>query len=94
MKVQVELPTTYADFKDIFDKCEFNSLPPHRIWDHAIQLIEGAEPQLDCKIYPLGQIEQEKLDEFLEENLRMNWIWPSKSPMASPFFFMKNKDGL
>jgi hypothetical protein len=54
MKVQVELPATYADFKDIFNKCEFDSLPPHRIWDHMIELIEGAEPRLDSKIYLLG----------------------------------------
>jgi hypothetical protein len=58
-----------------------------------IELIEGAKPCLDCKIYLLSQIEQEKLDEFLEENLRMNQIRPSRSPMASPFFFIKKKDG-
>jgi hypothetical protein len=89
MTTTVELPVTYTNFKDIFDKCEFNTLPPHRIWDHTIELIEGAEPHLDCKIYPLSKIEQEKLDEFLEENLRTNRIWPSKSLMASPFFFIK-----
>jgi hypothetical protein len=88
----VELPATYVDFHDVFDKREFDTLPPRRIWDHAIELIEGAEPRLDCKIYPLGQIEQEKLDEFLSENLRMNRIRPSRSPMASPFFFIKKKD--
>jgi hypothetical protein len=68
----VELPAAYTDFHDIFDKHEFDTLPPHRIWDHMIELIEGAEPQLDCKIFPLGQIEQEKLDKFLKENLRTN----------------------
>jgi hypothetical protein len=89
----VELPTTYADFQDIFNKCEFDTLSPCRIGDHVIELIEGAEPCLDCKIYLLGQMEQEKLDEFLEENLRTNQIHPSKSPMMSPFFFIKKKDG-
>jgi hypothetical protein len=92
MMVTVELPVVYADFKDIFDKHEFDTLPPCRILDHAIELIKGAEPHLDCKIYPLSQIEQEKLDKFLEENLRMNQIQPSKSLMASPFFFIKKKD--
>jgi hypothetical protein len=94
MTVTVELPTAYANFKDIFDKREFDTLPPCRIWDHTIDLIEGTEPCLDCKIYPLSQIEQEKLDKFLEENFRMNQIQPSKSPMASPFFFIKKKDSL
>ena len=38
---------------------------------------------VDCKIYPLSLVEQEKLSEFLEENLKSGRIRPSKSPMAS-----------
>ena len=34
-----------------------------------------------------------KLNEFLEENLKSGQIHPSNSPMASPFFFVKKKDG-
>ena len=37
--------------------------------------------------------EQAKLDRFLEENLRKGYIIPSKSPIASPVFFIKKKDG-
>lgn len=33
------------------------------------------------------------MDEFLKENLESGRIRPSKSPMASPFFFVKKKDG-
>ena len=33
------------------------------------------------------------MDSFLEENLQSGKIHPSKSPMASPFFFVKKKDG-
>lgn len=36
--------------------------------------------------------EQKELDKFLEEQLRPGRIWPSKSTMASPFFFIKTKD--
>ena len=36
--------------------------------------------------------EQEKLNEFLDENLEKGYIRPSKSPMASPFFFVSKKD--
>lgn len=39
-------------------------------------------------------MEQEELDKFLEENLASGHICPSKSPMASPFFFIKKKDGM
>jgi hypothetical protein len=33
------------------------------------------------------------LEEFIEENLSSGRIRPSKSPMASPFFFVKKADG-
>jgi hypothetical protein len=32
------------------------------------------------------------MDKFLEENLWKGYIRPSKSPMASPFFFVSKKD--
>ena len=38
-------------------------------------------------------MEQQVLDAFLEENLRKGYIRPSKSPQASPFFFVGKKDG-
>ena len=57
-----------------------------------IELTPGFKP-VDCKVYPLNPQEQKALDEFLEENLRTGRIRPSKSPMASPFFFIKKKDG-
>ena len=57
-----------------------------------IELTPGSKP-VDCKVYPLNLDEQKALDEFLEENLKSGRIRPSNSPMASPFFFVKKKDG-
>jgi hypothetical protein len=37
--------------------------------------------------------EQAELDRFLEDNLRKGYIVQSKSPIASPVFFIKKKDG-
>ena len=56
-----------------------------------IELVEGAKAT-DCKIYPLSKDEQTQLEKFLKENLETHQIRPSKSPMASPFFFVKKKD--
>ena len=47
----------------------------------------------NCKVYPLAPNEQKELDDFLSENLATGRIRPSKSPMASPVFFIKKKDG-
>src|SRR3954471_20293836 len=57
-----------------------------------IELVLDSQP-IDCKIYPLSLEEQKQLDEFLKENLESGRIRPSKSLMASPFFFVKKKDG-
>ena len=67
-------------------------LPESKPWDHAIELVPGAEPS-GCKVYPLSPSEQRELDVFLQENLDSGRIRPSKSPMASPVFFIKKKDG-
>jgi len=82
----------YHECEDVFSKQSFDELPPRRPWDHAIELIKEGD-ELNCKIYPLNLEEQKQLDLFLEENLSSGCIRPSKSPMASPFFFVKKKDG-
>ena len=76
----------------MFTKEDFDILPEHRKWDHAIELIPGAEPKLS-KVYPLSLLEQAELDTFLEENLCTRQIRPSKSPIAALVFFIKKKDG-
>jgi len=75
----------------VFAKEDFNILPEHRQWDHAIELILGSEPK-SSKVYPLSPVEQKELDSFLEENLCTGRIRPSKSPMAALVFFIKKKD--
>jgi len=79
------------EFRSVFAKEDFDILPEHRKWDHAIELIPGAEPK-SSKVYPLSPLEQAELDAFLEENLRTGRIRPLKSSIAAPMFFIK-KDG-
>jgi len=69
----------------------FAKLPNRKPWDHAIELVPGAEAK-GCKVYPISVVEQSELDHFLTENLETGHIRPSKSPMASPVFFIKKKD--
>ncbi|SJL04179.1 uncharacterized protein ARMOST_07539 [Armillaria ostoyae] len=87
------VPEPYRDFEDLFAKESFDDLPAHKPWDHTIKLVPNAKNTLDCKVYLLNRIEQEELNKFLDENLASGHIQPSKSPMASPFFFVKKKDG-
>jgi transposase InsO family protein len=86
------VPEYLHEFEDVFSKESFDNLPERKRWDHAIELIPQAIAR-SCKVYPLSREEQGQLDEFLAENLRTGRIRPSKSPMASPVFFIKKKDG-
>ncbi len=88
------VPSHYHSFCNLFSKENFDELPDQKPWDHAIKLTPNTKSTLDCKVYPLNRNEQEQLDKFLDENLDLGRIRPSKSPFASPFFFVKKKDGM
>jgi len=62
------LPVYVVEFQSMFAKEDFDILPEHRKWDHAIELVSGVEPK-SSKVYPLSPLEQAELDAFLEENL-------------------------
>ena len=84
----------YGDFADVFGEEGLSELPPRRSWDHAIDL----EPNWQSKkwkqrIYPLNPKEQAELDTYLKEGLEKGHLQPSKSEMASPFFFVAKKGG-
>ena len=85
-------PAYIMEFQSVFTKEDFNILPEHCKWDHAIELTPGVEPKL-LKVYSLSLLEQAELDTFLEENLCTRRIRLSKSPIAAPVFFIKKKDG-
>jgi len=67
------LPAYIAEFQSVFAKKDFDILPEHHKWDHAIELIPRAEPK-SSKVYSLSLLEQAELDAFLEENLHTGQI--------------------
>ena len=86
------VPEDLHEFLDVFDENKANQFPESNMWDHKIDMKEGFEPK-SFKNYNLTPEEQKELDKFLNKNLEKGYIWPSQSPMASPFFFVKKKDG-
>jgi hypothetical protein len=86
------VPEAYRNYDNVFSKQASKRKPKFRPFDHAIDLKPGFEPK-PCKLYPLSPSEQVALNEWLKEHLEKGYIRPSKSPMASPFFFVKKKDG-
>jgi hypothetical protein len=67
-------------------------LPPSRSFDHGIDLDADFVPKV-AKVYPLNPKEHEACRSFVDEHLATGKIQPSKSPQASPFFFIPKKDG-
>lgn len=83
----------FADYLDIFEDQQYQALPPHRKWDHKIDLAPDWESRIwKPRIYPLDYEEQKIQDEFLKENLANGRIRVSESPLASPLFMIDKKE--
>ena len=89
---EVKIPEEYQRHSMVFSEEESHRFPPSRPWDHAIKLKEGAPEAINCKIIPTTREEDEALKKFINEQLEKGYIRKSKSPYASPFFFIKKKD--
>src|SRR6266702_2346786 len=91
-QAKANIPVEYQKYKKVFSEEESKCYPPKQIWDHAIKFKEGSPDAVNCKVYPLSQIEDEAVQEFIKNELQKGYIRVSKSPFASPFFFIKKKD--
>jgi hypothetical protein len=87
------VPSKYEWYSKIFSEEESHRLPGHTIWDHAIELLPGALTTLPGWLLPLTQEEIAEAQKFIKEHLEQGTIWPSWSPYAANFFFIKKKDG-
>jgi hypothetical protein len=86
------LPKELEEFADVFSPKEAEKLPPHRPYDHHIQLIEGKTPPFG-PLYSMSRDELTALREWLDENLRKGFIRPSASHVASPVLFVSKPGG-
>src|SRR5271154_4443197 len=86
------VPVRYHKYRKLFEEKASRRMPTKKKWDHGIELHDDFKPK-DCKVYPLSPTEQVELDKWLDEQLEKGYIRPSKSQMASPFFFVGMKDG-
>jgi hypothetical protein len=82
----------YHKYSKVFSEVDLHQLPQHCPWDHAIDLKLDAPETLKSKVYSISHNEQGALNKFIEEQLAKGYIVLSKSPMASPVFFVKKKN--
>jgi hypothetical protein len=88
-----DIPEEYKRHTRVFSEEHSKALPPHRQFDHAINLTPDAPGRLDCKIYPLNDREMEELRAFVIKNKEELKIEDSDSQYTFPVFFIKKKDG-
>jgi len=53
-------------------------MPTRKTWDYVIDLKEMFKLRKG-RIYPLFKNEREEVQNFIEDQLRKGYIWPSKS---------------
>ncbi len=87
------VPSEYRDLKGVFSNSRAASLPPHRPYDCAIDLLPGTSPPKG-KLYSLSAPEREAMEKYISDSLAAKIIRPSSSPAGAGFFFVKRRMGL
>ena len=86
------VPEKFHEWIKVFGKKQSERMPMRKLWDHAIEVKKGFVPRKG-KVYLLSREVREEVREFVKEQLRKGYIWPSKLPQTALVFFVGKKDG-
>jgi len=90
---KAHVPEWLHKYGNVFSKHKSERMPLRKLYDHAIDFMEGTKLPKPAKVYLLSLVERNSLDTWIDEELRKGYIHPSTSPIAAPFFFVKKHDG-
>ncbi len=76
----------------MFSKAKASVLTDHQPYNLKITLEDGTAPPLG-PVYSLSQEELKAHHKFIDENVAMGFITPSRSSHKAPVLFIKKKDG-
>jgi len=88
--MEPELILLLHTYKEVFDVP--TGLPPERVHNHAIPLIEGAPP-VKVRPYRYPHSQKHQIELMISDMLNEGIIAPSTSPFSSPVILVKKKDG-
>ncbi|XP_043952230.1 uncharacterized protein LOC122819513 [Gambusia affinis] len=78
------IPSEYHDLAPVFSKTKALSLPPHRPYDCAIDLLPGA-PLPSSRLYNISRPERETMEKYIKESLAAEPLGtPSPCPSRPP----------
>ena len=86
------IPAEYHGISEVFCKQQALSLPPHRPYDCAINLLPGSTYPRG-RLYSISRPEWAAMEEYIHKSLAAGIIRPSSSPLGAGFFFVGKKDG-
>ncbi|XP_034077337.1 uncharacterized protein LOC117549482 [Gymnodraco acuticeps] len=86
------VPSCYHNLREVFSKTRASTLPPHRPYDCAIDLLPGA-PIPKGRLYSISGPERQSMTDYIDSSLKAGLIRPSSSPAGAGFFFVGKKDG-
>ena len=86
---KAHVPEWLHKYSNMFSKDKSERIPIWKPYDHAIDFVEGTTLPKLAKVYLLSLAERNSLDMWIDEELRKRYIQSSTSPIAAPFFFVK-----
>uniref|UniRef100_A0A671VHH1 Uncharacterized protein n=2 Tax=Sparus aurata TaxID=8175 RepID=A0A671VHH1_SPAAU len=86
------VPSCYHHLRQVFSKTRALSLPPHRSYDCAIDLLPGSTIPKG-RLYSVSGPEKAAMTDYISASLEAGLIRQSSSPAGAGFFFVKKKDG-
>ena len=89
---KTHVPEWLHEYRNVFSKNKSERMPIWKPYDHAIDFVEDTMLSKPAKVYSLSLAERNSFDMWIDEELRKGYIWPSTSPIAAPFFFVKKHD--
>ena len=92
-KARAKIPKKYLKFLLMFREEAYEKLPKHRDWDHELPIDEGKKFTYS-PIYALSKTELKALREYLDKNLRKEFIRPSTSPAGYSILFVPKEGKL
>jgi len=83
------MPEWLYKYRNMFSKHKSERMSLQKLYDYAINFIEGTKLFKLVKVYLLSLVERNSLNKWIDEELKKDYIYSFTSLIAALFFFIK-----